>query len=151
MTDISYSGASVPVREELPAAHNRVWQRLAKPGYWWTGAERVAIAAEVRNAWQCALCTERKAALSPYTISGAHERVSELPDVARDIIHRVTTDSGRLTQAWYHEMLASGQIGDPISDSIRPFRCSTISLAFLTTITYRRIKASSTLLPTSKN
>ena len=112
MTEISYAAAPIPVREELPAAHTRAWQRLAKPGYWWTGAERVAIASEVRNAWQCALCKERKAALSPYAISGDHDRVSTLPEAALDAIHRVTTDSGRLKKDWYDETLESGQISD---------------------------------------
>ena len=112
MIEISYAAASIPVREELPAAHTRAWQRLAKPGYWWTGAERVAIAAEVRTAWQCGLCKERKAALSPYAISGGHDRASTLPEAALDVIHRVTTDSGRLHKTWYDEMLASGQISD---------------------------------------
>jgi hypothetical protein len=92
--------------------HTRAWQRLAKPGYWWTGAERVAIASEVRNAWQCALCKERKDALSPYAISGEHDRVSTLPEAALDVIHRVTTDSGRLRKTWYEEMLATGQVSD---------------------------------------
>ena len=112
MAAISYTAAPVPVREELPAAHTRAWQRLAKPGYWWTGAERVAIASEVRNAWQCSLCKERKDALSPYAISGEHDRVSTLPEAALDVIHRVTTDSGRLKKTWYDEMLASSQISD---------------------------------------
>ena len=112
MTQISYTATPIPVREDLPAAHTRAWQRLAKPGYWWTGAERVAIAAEVRNAWQCTLCKERKDALSPYAVSGEHDRVSTLPESALDVIHRVTTDSGRLHKTWYDEMLASGQISD---------------------------------------
>lgn len=112
MTALSYTAAPVPVREDLPAAHTRAWRRLAKPGSWWTGAERVAIAAEVRNAWQCTLCKERKASLSPYTISGGHDRVSVLPEAALDVIHRVTTDSGRLKKAWYDEILVSGQISD---------------------------------------
>ena len=78
MTEISYAAAPVPVRDDLLAAHRRAWQRLARAGNWWTGAERVAIAAEVRHAWQCSLCQARKAALSPYTIAGTHESVSPL-------------------------------------------------------------------------
>ena len=44
MPDISYSAALVPVRDDFAAAHTRFWKRLASPGAWWTGAERVAIA-----------------------------------------------------------------------------------------------------------
>src|SRR5262245_52531665 len=54
MQDIFYSAALVPVRDDFAAAHTRFWKRLASPGAWWTGAERVAIAAEVRQARHCA-------------------------------------------------------------------------------------------------
>ena len=47
MSEISYTDACVPVRDDLRAAHDRQWQRLAQPGTWWTGAGRVAIATEV--------------------------------------------------------------------------------------------------------
>lgn len=112
MANISYARATVPVREDLPAAHNRAWRRLAQAGNWWTGAERVAIAAEVRNAWQCLLCKSRKAALSPYTIAGTHESISRLPETAIDVIHRIVTDPGRLTQSWFQKTMASGEITD---------------------------------------
>ncbi len=112
MADLSYVTASVMVREDLLAAHRRAWQRLARAGNWWTGAERVAIAAEVRNAWRCPLCQARKAALSPYTIAGTHDRVSTLSESAVDVIHRVVTDPGRLTRAWFEKTLAAGEISD---------------------------------------
>lgn len=112
MIDISYDSAPVPVRADLPAAHRRAWRRLARAGNWWTGAERVAIAAEVRNAWQCPLCKARKAALSPYTLQGTHHAVSDLPASVIDVIHRVVTDPGRLTQTWFAKTMASGEISD---------------------------------------
>lgn len=112
MVDISYATAPVLVREDLWAAHRRAWQRLARAGNWWTGAERVAIGAEARHAWQCSLCKERKAALSPYTVAGTHDGVSTLPKSAIDVIHRVVTDPGRLTQAWFEKTMATGEITD---------------------------------------
>jgi hypothetical protein len=112
MTNMSYATASVPVREDLPAAHRRAWRRLARAGTWWTGAERGAIAAEVRNAWSCPLCKARKAALSPYTIAGTRECVSKLPESAVDVIHRVVTDPGRLALTWFAETMATGEITD---------------------------------------
>jgi hypothetical protein len=112
MTELSYSTSSVPVRGDLSAAHRRAWLRVGKAGNWWTGAERVAIAAEARNAGHCALCKARKAALSPYTISGEHNRVSELLEAAVDAIHRIVTDPGRLTLTWFKKTMASGQITD---------------------------------------
>ena len=108
MIEISYSGARVPVRKDLPAAHERQWRRLAKPGAWWTGAERVAIAAEVRRAASCPLCKERMSALSPNAVQGGHESRGPLPAAAVDAIHRVTTDPGRLTRSWFEKTLAGG-------------------------------------------
>jgi hypothetical protein len=112
MIDISYAAAAVPVRQDLPAAHRRAWHRLSRAGNWWTGAERLAIAAEVRNAWQCRLCRTRKAALSPYTIEGTHDSVGKLPASAIDVIHRVVTDSGRLTEAWFAKTMGTLEITD---------------------------------------
>jgi alkylhydroperoxidase family enzyme len=108
MSEISYDAAPVPIREDLPAAHRRAWQRLAQPGNWWTGAERVAIAAEVRNARQCRLCAERGEALSPAAGSGEHDTVTALPTAAVEVIHRVTLDHGRLTRSWFEKTLAAG-------------------------------------------
>jgi len=111
MSGIDYGAAPVPVREDLPAAHRRAWRRLARPGSWWSGSERVAIAAEVRNAPSCPLCRERKAALSPGAVAGRHAALGGLPDAALDAVHRITTDPGRLTTAWFEETLAAG-LGD---------------------------------------
>jgi hypothetical protein len=107
MQDISYSAALVPVRDEFTAAHSRFWQRLASPGAWWTGAERVAIAAEVRQARHCALCQARKAALTPAAVEGHHDHPGALPDAAVDVIHRVVTDPGRLSRQWFEKTLAA--------------------------------------------
>ncbi len=108
MGQISYAAAAVAVRPDLVAAQERAWHGLAGAGDWWTGAERVAIAGEVRAAWGCALCRERKAALSPAAVAGAHEAMPALPAVAIDAIHRITTDPGRLTRAWFDGLLAGG-------------------------------------------
>lgn len=105
---ISYKTAPVTVREEITRAHERAWQRIAGSGAWWTGKERVAIAAEVRNAPLCKLCRERKAALSPYAVEGEHTSLGSLPGEAVEVIHRVVTDPGRLSRAWFHKVLAQG-------------------------------------------
>jgi hypothetical protein len=108
MSEITYDGAPIPVRENLPAAHRRAWRRLAEPGTWWTGAERVAIAAEVRNARKCRLCAERAQALSPGAVNGEHDTIRALPAPAVEVIHRVTVDNGRLSRAWFEKTLAAG-------------------------------------------
>ena len=36
------------IREDLKQAYRDYWDVLAKPGNWWTGAERIAIAGRSR-------------------------------------------------------------------------------------------------------
>ena len=108
MTTISYAATEIPVRPDLVEAQQHVWQKLSEPGTWWTGAERVAIAAEVRNAWTCRLCIDRKAALSPSAVAGEHDTLGVLPSAMVEMIHRITTDPGRLSKDWYEGLLADG-------------------------------------------
>ncbi|MFP6683683.1 MAG: alkylhydroperoxidase-related (seleno)protein, partial [Polyangiaceae bacterium] len=61
------------VREDMLVAYRRAWDRLAEPGTWWTGAERVAIAAESRVAENCEFCERRAEALSPHSETGQHD------------------------------------------------------------------------------
>jgi len=105
---IDYRGTGVDVRADIAASQDRAWQSLAAPGTWWTGAERVAIAREVRAARRCAWCAARKAALSPYAVSGAHDAASDLPSAAVDAVHRIVTDPGRLSRRWADEVIGAG-------------------------------------------
>jgi len=99
-----------PVRDDLSEAHRRAWTRLARPGTWWTGAERVAIAAESRAATRCAICRERKTALSPFSLEGAHDQADTglLSAAAIDAVHRLVTDATRLTQTWVERLADDG-------------------------------------------
>lgn len=106
--DFDYHDSPVPVRRDMADAHARAWARLAGPGEWWTGAQRVAIARETRAALDCPSCAERKAALSPYAVTGTHQAVTDLPPVLVDVIHRVRTDASRLTKQFYDAALAGG-------------------------------------------
>jgi len=97
------------MREELAATQAQAWQRLAAPGTWWTGAERVAIAAEARHAPTCPLCAARAAALSPFAVGGAHARLdSSLTDAAIEAVHRICTDPGRLGETWFLRLREAG-------------------------------------------
>ena len=108
---ISYESAGIAVREDLASAHARAWQRLGSPGTWLTARRRVEIAAETRAARVCGYCGECKAALSPYAVEGFHRAATDLPDNVVEIVHRVATDPGRLTRAWFDRARESG-IGD---------------------------------------
>ncbi len=108
MTDFTFSDAAIPVREEIGAAHRRVWEQLAEAGSWWSGPERVAVAAAVRDAKRCALCAERAGALSPLAVQGVHDHDGVLPEAAVELVHQVVNDPGRLSKTWFEKLLAEG-------------------------------------------
>lgn len=96
------------VREDIRAAHCSLWEHLRAPGTWWTGAERVATAAEARHADTCDLCVARKAALSPAAVPGEHHSSGVLPRNVVDVIHRVRSDPARLSRSWFDAVIAGG-------------------------------------------
>ena len=108
MSAFDYTQAPYPIRPDIAAAHNAFWTRLAQPGSWWTGAERVAIAAETRAALDCSFCATRKRALSPYTLEGTHQAASKLPERVVDAVHRIVTDQTRITKDWIDDNAAKG-------------------------------------------
>ena len=96
------------VREDIWAAHRDLWEHIRAPGTWWTGAQRVAIAAEARRADDCNFCAARKEALSPAAVPGEHQSAGPLPASAVDVIHRVRTDPARLSRSWFDGVIAGG-------------------------------------------
>ncbi len=112
MIAFDYGKAPYPIRPDIPAAYQAFWQRLARPGSWWTGEQRVAIAAETRAALDCNWCASRKAALSPYGQEGEHTQYAQatgvLSDLAVDAVHRVITDQSRITQHYVNDNAERG-------------------------------------------
>ena len=108
MPSFSYSDSPYTIREDLSVAYREFWARLARPGSWWTGAERVAIAQESRNAVSCNFCAERKEALSPYSFDGEHQHDGVLDPLAVDAVHRIVTDQVRITQSYVEDNQAGG-------------------------------------------
>jgi hypothetical protein len=103
-----YADSPYPIRADIPLAHRAYWQKLAAPGSWWSGAERVAIARETRNALDCEYCQQRKSALSPYTFEGEHQHSDGLPVLAVDAVHRIITDQCRITQSYVDDNALQG-------------------------------------------
>ena len=95
-----------PIREDLALAHDTAWAAIAKPGTWLTGAQRVAVANEIRHALGCAHCANIKAALSPDAVRGVHDGTGALGAGEAELIHRVVGDPGRLSEKWAHSILA---------------------------------------------
>ena len=69
-----------PLRADLVQTQREMLEHVARPGSWFSGAERIAIAAESRRADACSLCRERREGLSPEHAQGSHDRASALPD-----------------------------------------------------------------------
>jgi alkylhydroperoxidase family enzyme len=95
------------MRKGLTEAQERAWAAIAAPGTWLTGERRVAVAAEVRHARNCAHCAQIKAALSP-NVRGTHGNLGKLKPAELELVHRVVSDPGRLTEAWTQSVLALG-------------------------------------------
>jgi hypothetical protein len=101
------------LRAELPAAHNTAWLQIGSPGASFNAKQRVSILKLARSALDCRLCEQRKKALSPFTIDGMHNCNGEvasanLHPALIDAIHRIRTDPGRLTKAWFDDMVSNG-------------------------------------------
>ena len=90
-----YAGCEWPISERVRAAHRRSWARLAAPGFWWTGAERVAIAAECRRA----------AALE----GGGSDL---LPEAAAHAVQKIVVDNANLSREWCDEICAAEGMSD---------------------------------------
>ncbi|MDP6375459.1 MAG: alkylhydroperoxidase-related (seleno)protein [Pseudomonadales bacterium] len=108
MSHFTYENCPYPVRESMVEAFRASWLYIAEPGSWWTGEERVAIAAAARDAADCLLCAKRKTALSPAAVSGAHlarPESSRLSAKVVDSVHRIATDASRLSGTWLGDTL----------------------------------------------
>ena len=108
MAHFSYNDSPYPIRDDIKLEYRQFWQRLAGAGSWWSGAERVAIAAESRLASHCKFCAERRQALSPYKLQGQHDSAGDLDDLAVDAVHRIVTDQARISQTWVDQMADKG-------------------------------------------
>ena len=103
-----YQDIDFPVREDLCQAFREAWQRLARPGNWWSAAERIAIAAETRNALECPLCRQRNDPILTYPVEGKHIFESKLPYAAVDAVHRMICDKESINAKWLRGVIDSG-------------------------------------------
>ncbi|PCJ24984.1 MAG: hypothetical protein COA96_08295 [SAR86 cluster bacterium] len=108
MSYFQYKDSPYTIRDDLGTAYRGFWSQLARPGSWWAGEQRIAIAQETRNAVECEFCVQRKAALSPYGLQGEHDGDSKLDNIATDAVHRIITDQSRITQAYIDDLAQQG-------------------------------------------
>lgn len=82
---MNFTGFSIAIRPDLLAALRDQWENIARPGTWWSGAERVAIAAAARGVSTAAISATASAA-------------------ARTIYDDITSTS----EEWVRQLISSG-------------------------------------------
>ncbi len=92
----------VPVREDMAAALRRSWADIGRPGAWWTGPERVAIAALAR--------AERIQRNEPPWSRDRRETSEPLPEKAVEAARKIGADPAHLDREWANGVIAG--IGD---------------------------------------
>lgn len=85
-----YADVDLPVREKTISSHRMSWEMIAKPGRWWTGAERVEIARISRAA-------------RDFDAVGS----DILHETAVYAIQKLVVDNANLNREWYEEIIAS--------------------------------------------
>lgn len=92
----------VSVREDLTTALRRSWADIGRPGTWWTGRERVAIAALAR--------AERLQRNEPPWSRHRGEPSAHLPEKAVEAARKIGADPNHLDREWAESVIA--EIGD---------------------------------------
>jgi hypothetical protein len=96
-----FANSEYPIRDDLAGIHEAQFNGLGAPGTWGTGAQRLAIAAEARQAGYDAGVLEAP-------IEAGHAPEITLPDIARKVVRRLATEPKDVDQASYNEALAGG-------------------------------------------
>lgn len=107
-----YAQSPFPVREDLVKAHQKSWQQISQPGSNWTATERVNFVEESRQAANCTLCQSRKQALSPVAVKGDHDHLALLTPSVVEIIHKMSTDPGRISRQWFDDVMSMDDLGE---------------------------------------
>ena len=85
---------------DIEDAQRTVREAMAKPGDWLTSEQPLAVWREFRDSSSNQVDQERRQALSPNAIDGAHAATEELSAAAMEVVHRTASDPGRLTRVW---------------------------------------------------
>lgn len=97
---------AVAVRADLADAHRLAWEHIARPGTWWTGAQRVELASTVLMA------IADDDPLPPWVGVSTTDRLpagSVAPEIAHDIAYRIARHAGTMTSDVFEN--AAAKIG----------------------------------------
>lgn len=103
MMNFDYSRHGYAVSDFIVQAQRVVWQRLAGPGSWWTGPQRIEMARLVRAAR-----SQRND--PPWLRQGAPDSSELLPERASDVVRRIAVDMHSIDRDWAVE--AALELGD---------------------------------------
>lgn len=98
----------LPMAADAGAAHAAAVRAIAAPGAWWSGADRLAIAAETRAAPACGRCLQDPMSLPGDAPACERSGAGVLPPAAVDAIHGIRNHSGRLTRGWFDRLIDMG-------------------------------------------
>lgn len=96
-----YSDSKYPVREDLDATHEKQLAQLAAPGTWGNSQQRLAIAAEARQAGYDAGILEKP------DDAGAPSEI-DLPDVAKKVVRELAANPKDFLEANFNDAKAGG-------------------------------------------
>lgn len=89
------------VPEAMIESFNACWERIAEPGEWWTGKERIAIVEEVRKARDNAP-SKNTQSLSDLSI----EASPVISPLVTEIVWKVTNNAHEIEEKWAKEAIA---------------------------------------------
>ncbi len=85
---------------------------LAAPGDWLDGAARIAVWEQARDAQTNELDRQRRQALSPAAVNATHPAAGPLSSQANEVVHRIASDPGRLSERWAHDAIEHLEHGE---------------------------------------
>ena len=95
------------VRDDLSDAHRLAWEHIARPGSWWTGAQRVELAATAL----VAIADDDP--LPPWVAVSLSDKLAGdrlAPDIAHDAAYRIARHAGTMVDEVYR--LFADELGE---------------------------------------
>lgn len=92
------------VRQDLSEAHRLAWEHLARPGSWWTAAQRLELAETVIGAIRDVEPLPPWASVS--AVEGRLRAGHVAPAVAHDAAYRIARHAGTITEDLYRKVSA---------------------------------------------
>ncbi|RLV57707.1 hypothetical protein D5018_21115 [Parashewanella curva] len=93
---------SVLIDEAKLTMFNRIWERIAQPGYWWDATEKNAIAQVIRAAKPRPVYDRKRKSITELLQAPTTGILSPL---TIDTIERIVTESGQLNTEWAKEVI----------------------------------------------